>query len=73
MIKTIELKSLYLLRCPCDVKEDQERSEELLEEGSWFVGDLSRSEAEELLHGKPSGAFLIRNSSSKDCYACSVM
>ncbi|XP_056599030.1 phosphoinositide-3-kinase, regulatory subunit 3a (gamma) [Triplophysa dalaica] len=59
--------------CPCDAKEDQERSEELLEEGSWFVGDLSRSEAEELLHGKPSGAFLIRNSSSKDCYACSVM
>lgn len=44
-----------------------------MEEASWFVGDLSRSEAEELLHGKPSGAFLIRNSSTKDCYACSVM
>ncbi|XP_036453190.1 phosphoinositide-3-kinase, regulatory subunit 3a (gamma) [Colossoma macropomum] len=45
-----------------------------LEEASWFVGNLSRAEAEELLEGKPSGAFLIRSSSSKkDCYACSVV
>ncbi|XP_051554012.1 phosphatidylinositol 3-kinase regulatory subunit gamma-like [Myxocyprinus asiaticus] len=59
--------------CPCKVKEGRDRSVELLEEASWFVGDLGRSQAEELLHGKPSGAFLIRNSSTKDCYACSVM
>ncbi|KTG34126.1 hypothetical protein cypCar_00002961 [Cyprinus carpio] len=52
---------------------EQEESVELLEEESWFVGDLGRRQAEELLRGKPSGAFLIRNSSSKDCYACSVV
>ncbi|XP_051555534.1 phosphatidylinositol 3-kinase regulatory subunit gamma-like [Myxocyprinus asiaticus] len=62
-----------LKECTCKMKEERERSVELLEEASWFVGDLSRSQAEELLHGKPSGAFLIRNSSTKDCYACSVM
>ncbi|XP_073711018.1 phosphoinositide-3-kinase, regulatory subunit 3a (gamma) [Misgurnus anguillicaudatus] len=62
-----------LNECPCGVKDEQEKSVEVLEEASWFVGDLSRTEAEDLLHGKPSGAFLIRNSSTKDCYACSVM
>ncbi|XP_016320173.1 phosphatidylinositol 3-kinase regulatory subunit gamma-like [Sinocyclocheilus anshuiensis] len=56
-----------------EVKEEEERSVELLEEESWFVGDLGRRQAEELLQGKPSGAFLIRNSSTKDCYACSVV
>ncbi|XP_059358478.1 phosphatidylinositol 3-kinase regulatory subunit gamma-like [Carassius carassius] len=52
---------------------EREESVELLEEESWFVGDLGRRQAEELLRGKPSGAFLIRNSSSQDCYACSVV
>uniref|UniRef100_A0A673L0L8 Phosphatidylinositol 3-kinase regulatory subunit gamma-like n=1 Tax=Sinocyclocheilus rhinocerous TaxID=307959 RepID=A0A673L0L8_9TELE len=56
----------------CLLKEE-EKSVELLEEESWFVGDLGRRQAEELLQGKPSGAFLIRNSSTKDCYACSVV
>ncbi|KTF90874.1 hypothetical protein cypCar_00009867 [Cyprinus carpio] len=56
-----------------EVKEETEKSAELLEEESWFVGDLGRCQAEELLRGKPSGAFLIRNSSTKDCYACSVV
>ncbi|XP_077103188.1 phosphoinositide-3-kinase, regulatory subunit 3a (gamma) [Siphateles boraxobius] len=60
----------HLTESPCEVKEE---SVELLEEERWFVGDLGRGQAEELLHGKPSGAFLIRNSSSKDCYACSVV
>uniref|UniRef100_A0A3B3ZVE4 SH2 domain-containing protein n=1 Tax=Periophthalmus magnuspinnatus TaxID=409849 RepID=A0A3B3ZVE4_9GOBI len=40
---------------------------------SWFVGSLCRSEAEEILQGKPSGTFLIRESSLKDCYACSLV
>lgn len=61
------------LRSVCEVKEEHEKSVELLEEESWFVGDLGRRQAEELLRGKPSGAFLIRNSSTKDCYACSVV
>lgn len=63
----------YFLRSEYEVKEEEEKNVELLEEESWFVGDLGRGQAEELLHGKPSGAFLIRNSSTKDCYACSVV
>ncbi|XP_061593294.1 phosphoinositide-3-kinase, regulatory subunit 3b (gamma) [Cololabis saira] len=43
------------------------------DEKSWFVGDLNRVQAEELLVGKPDGAFLIRESSKKGCYACSVV
>ncbi|XP_050967818.1 phosphoinositide-3-kinase, regulatory subunit 3b (gamma) isoform X1 [Labeo rohita] len=43
------------------------------DEKSWFVGDLNRTQAEDLLHGKPDGAFLIRESSKKGCYACSVV
>uniref|UniRef100_A0AAV2KSG2 SH2 domain-containing protein n=1 Tax=Knipowitschia caucasica TaxID=637954 RepID=A0AAV2KSG2_KNICA len=40
---------------------------------SWFRGPLSRSEAEQLLSGRASGSFLIRESSRADCYACSVV
>ncbi|XP_041646920.1 phosphoinositide-3-kinase, regulatory subunit 3b (gamma) [Cheilinus undulatus] len=43
------------------------------DEKSWFVGDLNRTQAEDLLTGKPDGAFLIRESSKKGCYACSVV
>uniref|UniRef100_A0A3Q3X2R5 Phosphatidylinositol 3-kinase regulatory subunit gamma n=1 Tax=Mola mola TaxID=94237 RepID=A0A3Q3X2R5_MOLML len=43
------------------------------DEKSWFVGNLNRTQAEELLLGKPDGAFLIRESSKKGCYACSVV
>ncbi|KAE8610008.1 hypothetical protein XENTR_v10011985 [Xenopus tropicalis] len=43
------------------------------DEKTWFVGDLNRIQAEELLSGKPDGAFLIRESSKKGCYACSVV
>ncbi|XP_025755281.1 phosphoinositide-3-kinase, regulatory subunit 3b (gamma) isoform X2 [Oreochromis niloticus] len=43
------------------------------DEKNWFVGDLNRTQAEELLLGKPDGAFLIRESSKKGCYACSVV
>ncbi|XP_072543192.1 phosphoinositide-3-kinase, regulatory subunit 3a (gamma) isoform X2 [Salminus brasiliensis] len=54
--------------------DDDEESMRCLEEASWFVGNLSRAEAEELLEGKPTGAFLIRSSGTrKDCYACSVV
>uniref|UniRef100_A0A8C9WU61 Phosphatidylinositol 3-kinase regulatory subunit gamma n=1 Tax=Scleropages formosus TaxID=113540 RepID=A0A8C9WU61_SCLFO len=42
-------------------------------EKSWFVGHLNRMQAEDLLLGKPDGAFLIRESSKKGCYACSVV
>lgn len=43
------------------------------DEGSWFVGELSRTQAEEMLMGKPTGTFLIRESSKQGCYACSVV
>ncbi|XP_066548635.1 phosphoinositide-3-kinase, regulatory subunit 3b (gamma) [Amia ocellicauda] len=43
------------------------------DEKSWFVGDLNRTQAEDLLLGKPDGSFLIRESSKKGCYACSVV
>ncbi|XP_015228494.1 PREDICTED: phosphatidylinositol 3-kinase regulatory subunit gamma-like [Cyprinodon variegatus] len=43
------------------------------DEASWFVGELSRTQAEEMLHGKISGTFLIRESSKQGCYACSVV
>lgn len=43
------------------------------DEESWFVGELSRTEAEEMLQGKAAGTFLIRESSKQGCYACSVV
>ncbi|XP_073500146.1 phosphatidylinositol 3-kinase regulatory subunit gamma isoform X1 [Phyllobates terribilis] len=43
------------------------------DEKTWFVGDVNRIQAEELLQGKPAGAFLIRESSRRGCYACSVV
>ncbi|XP_069591969.1 phosphatidylinositol 3-kinase regulatory subunit gamma isoform X1 [Ranitomeya imitator] len=43
------------------------------DETTWFVGDVNRIQAERLLQGKPDGAFLVRESSKKGCYACSVV
>ncbi|XP_070774517.1 phosphatidylinositol 3-kinase regulatory subunit gamma-like isoform X4 [Enoplosus armatus] len=43
------------------------------DETSWFVGELSRTQAEEMLQGKAPGTFLIRESSKQGCYACSVV
>uniref|UniRef100_A0A3P9IX64 Phosphatidylinositol 3-kinase regulatory subunit gamma n=1 Tax=Oryzias latipes TaxID=8090 RepID=A0A3P9IX64_ORYLA len=43
------------------------------DEASWFVGELSRTQAEEMLQDKAAGTFLIRESSKQGCYACSVV
>ncbi|KAM4727652.1 phosphatidylinositol 3-kinase regulatory subunit gamma-like isoform 2-T2 [Anableps anableps] len=43
------------------------------DERSWYVGELSRTQAEEMLQGKVSGTFLIRKSSKQGCFACSVV
>nr|XP_019967565.1 PREDICTED: phosphatidylinositol 3-kinase regulatory subunit gamma-like isoform X1 [Paralichthys olivaceus] len=43
------------------------------EETSWFVGEMSRTQAEEMLQSKACGTFLIRESSKQGCYACSVV
>lgn len=43
------------------------------DETYWFVGELSRTLAEEMLQGKAPGTFLIRESSKQGSYACSVV
>nr|XP_033812774.1 phosphatidylinositol 3-kinase regulatory subunit beta isoform X1 [Geotrypetes seraphini]XP_033812775.1 phosphatidylinositol 3-kinase regulatory subunit beta isoform X1 [Geotrypetes seraphini] len=43
------------------------------EERTWYVGNMSRVQAEEMLCGKRDGTFLIRESSQKGRYACSVV
>lgn len=43
------------------------------EERTWYVGNMNRVQAEEMLCGKRDGTFLIRESSQKGCYACSVV
>ncbi|KAM8930313.1 phosphatidylinositol 3-kinase regulatory subunit gamma isoform 2-T2 [Pelodytes ibericus] len=56
-----------------NIDDEDEDSLPHYDEKTWFVGDLNRPQAEELLGGKPDGAFLIRESSKKGCYACSVV
>uniref|UniRef100_A0A8C7ITR6 Phosphoinositide-3-kinase regulatory subunit 2 n=1 Tax=Oncorhynchus kisutch TaxID=8019 RepID=A0A8C7ITR6_ONCKI len=44
------------------------------DERTWYVGDIKRGQAEELLRGRGDGTFLIRDSQSqKGSYACSVV
>ncbi|XP_070604276.1 phosphatidylinositol 3-kinase regulatory subunit beta isoform X2 [Erythrolamprus reginae] len=40
---------------------------------TWYVGKINRNQAEEMLVGKRDGTFLIRESSQRGCYACSVV
>uniref|UniRef100_A0AAQ5XZD2 SH2 domain-containing protein n=1 Tax=Amphiprion ocellaris TaxID=80972 RepID=A0AAQ5XZD2_AMPOC len=44
------------------------------DECTWYVGDIKRTDAENMLRGKCDGTFLIRESQSqKGSYACSVV
>ncbi|XP_053156097.1 phosphatidylinositol 3-kinase regulatory subunit beta isoform X3 [Hemicordylus capensis] len=43
------------------------------DERTWYVGKINRTQAEEMLAGKRDGTFLIRESSQRGCYACSVV
>ncbi|CAG01965.1 unnamed protein product, partial [Tetraodon nigroviridis] len=44
------------------------------DESTWYVGDIKRSQAEEMLRGTCDGTFLIRESQTqKGSYACSVV
>ncbi|GAB0210013.1 phosphatidylinositol 3-kinase regulatory subunit alpha [Grus japonensis] len=43
------------------------------DERMWNVGNINRSQAENLLWGKRDGTFLVRESSKQGCYACSVV
>ncbi|CAB1325983.1 unnamed protein product [Coregonus sp. 'balchen'] len=54
------------------VEEDEGSSHH--DECTWYVGDIKRTQAEELLRDKCDGTFLIRESQSqKGSYACSVV
>nr|XP_014354565.1 PREDICTED: phosphatidylinositol 3-kinase regulatory subunit gamma-like [Latimeria chalumnae] len=53
---------------------DEEENLPHHDEQTWYVGNLPREQAEEMLSGKRDGTFLIRKSTSqKGCYACSVV
>ncbi|XP_063311654.1 phosphatidylinositol 3-kinase regulatory subunit beta [Pelobates fuscus] len=43
------------------------------EERTWYMGKIDRERAVEMLHKKPDGTFLIRESRRNGCYACSVV
>ncbi|XP_040195823.1 phosphatidylinositol 3-kinase regulatory subunit alpha isoform X1 [Rana temporaria] len=43
------------------------------DERTWNVGNINRSQAENLLRGKRDGTFLVRESSKQGCFACSVV
>uniref|UniRef100_A0A674EC22 Phosphoinositide-3-kinase, regulatory subunit 2 (beta) n=1 Tax=Salmo trutta TaxID=8032 RepID=A0A674EC22_SALTR len=44
------------------------------DDGTWYMGDIKRTQAEELLRDKCDGTFLIRESQTqKGSYACSVV
>lgn len=63
----IPLFSFYSL---LDDDDDQAHHDEC----SWYVGDIKRTKAEDLLRGKRDGTFLIRESQTKKgSYACSVV
>ncbi|XP_056148967.1 phosphatidylinositol 3-kinase regulatory subunit beta isoform X2 [Lampris incognitus] len=65
------------------IKNDADDSYSLVEEDegsphhdecTWYVGDIKRTQAEEMLRGKCDGTFLIRESQSqKGSFACSVV
>uniref|UniRef100_A0A8C1HA52 Phosphoinositide-3-kinase, regulatory subunit 2 (beta) n=1 Tax=Cyprinus carpio carpio TaxID=630221 RepID=A0A8C1HA52_CYPCA len=62
-----ESEDLYSL---LDDDDDQAHHEEC----TWYVGDIKRTQAEDLLRGKRDGTFLIRDSQTqKGSYACSVV
>lgn len=51
--------------------DDGERTYE--EAAPWFAGDISRTQAEALLAGKPAGAYLVRVSQTKLGYSLSLV
>ncbi|MBN3315564.1 P85B kinase, partial [Atractosteus spatula] len=64
---TNEAEDLYSLM---DEEDDLPHHDERM----WYVGDIKRVQAEDLLRGKRDGTFLIRDSQSqKGSYACSVV
>lgn len=71
----LKLGSLFVVVCFLStyVLKGDEKNLPHQDEASWFVGELSRTQAEEMLQGKDPGTFLIRESSKQGCFACSVV
>lgn len=65
-LRTLLLPSTYVLK-------GDEKNLPHQDETYWFVGEMSRTQAEEMLQGKDPGTFLIRESSKQGSYACSVV
>lgn len=65
--------TLRVLDCSQYSMMDDEEELPHHEERTWYVGKINRLQAEEMLCGKRDGTFLIRESSQKGCYACSVV
>lgn len=65
--------TLTVLNCSQYSMMDDEEELPHHEERTWYVGKINRLQAEEMLCGKRDGTFLIRESSQKGCYACSVV
>lgn len=71
----IEKLSLFHF-CPFSLYSllDDDNDQAHHDECSWYVGDIKRTKAEDLLRGKRDGTFLIRESqTTKGSYACSVV
>lgn len=61
---------LYSFYSLLDDDDDQAHHDEC----TWYVGDIKRTHAEDLLRGKRDGTFLIRESQTqKGSFACSVV
>lgn len=66
-------KCFVCLNSSTYVLKEDEKNLPHQDETFWFVGEVSRTQAEEMLQGKAQGTFLIRESSKQGCYACSVV
>ncbi|KAH0625706.1 hypothetical protein JD844_033905 [Phrynosoma platyrhinos] len=70
LLQLRKLRDQYLVQY--SMMEDEEDLPHQ-EERTWYVGKIHRTQAEEMLAGKRDGTFLIRESSQRGCYACSVV
>lgn len=48
-------------------------NENVLENESWYFGNISRTEAEEILKKSKLNKYLVRDSSQPGCFACSMI
>uniref|UniRef100_A0A672SE35 Phosphatidylinositol 3-kinase regulatory subunit beta-like n=1 Tax=Sinocyclocheilus grahami TaxID=75366 RepID=A0A672SE35_SINGR len=71
LIQLRKLRDQYLVFYSV-LDDDDDRAHH--DECAWYVGDIKRTQAEDLLRGKRDGTFLIRESQTqKGSFACSVV